>query len=100
MLVSTVAPEQVNGRTAMQLADVFACVRALTDGAVLCPLVCYRDTEMGRERLTGGRGVGLLRRPQPGMTQAALVARLVQHLALWGECFIGKVRDGDGQIVQ
>src|SRR5947209_6028092 len=79
MIISTGAGETaVSGRTALQLADVFACVRALVMAAVLCPLRAYRDTETGRLPLAGGRGPALLREPQPGMTQAALIAKLVQ----------------------
>lgn len=102
MIISTTdaGVEGVSNLSALRLADVFACVRALVDGAILCPLRCWRDTDTGRVPLTGGRGVQLLREPQPGMTQATLVARLVQHYALWGECFVGKIRDSSGTIIQ
>jgi HK97 family phage portal protein len=100
MVLPTVSGEQVTDRSALAIADVFACVRALSDGAVLCPLECYRDTDAGRVPLTGGRGPALLREPQPGLTQSAFAARLVEHCALFGECFVGKIRDGDGQLVQ
>jgi HK97 family phage portal protein len=93
------AAESINGRTVLGLSDAFACIRALADGAVLCtPLRFYRNTEAGRVELSGGRGPNLLRRPQPGVTQAGLVAQLVAHLAAWGECFVGKVRAGDELI--
>jgi HK97 family phage portal protein len=94
------AAEAINARSALGLADVFACVKALCDAAVLCELRVWRDTEQGRVTVTGGRGPGLLRNPAPGVTQAALVASLVQALASFGEAFLGKVRDGDGQITQ
>ena len=95
------AAESVNGRTVLGLADAFACLRALSDAAVLStPLRCYRRTEAGRVELTGGRGPNLLARPAPGVTQSALCAQLVAHLAAWGEAFLGKVKDADGNIVQ
>ena len=100
MVIPTAAGEHVTDRTALAIADVFACVRALSDGAVLCPLECYRDGEQGRVPITGGRGPALLRQPQPGLTQSAFVARLVQHCALFGESFVGKIRDVDGALVQ
>ena len=34
----------------------------------------------------------LLDKPAPGVTQPTLVAQLMQHLALYGECFVGKVK--------
>jgi HK97 family phage portal protein len=97
---ATASAESINARSALGLADVFACVRALVDAAICCPIECWRDTDQGRTPLTGGRGVNLLRRPAPGVSQSALVAALIQNLALFGECFIGKVRDGDGTIIQ
>ncbi|MBO0767541.1 MAG: phage portal protein [Solirubrobacterales bacterium] len=101
MLISTDAGEEnVSSSAALRMADVFACVHALVNAAVLCPIRCWRDTDAGRVPMTGGRGVELLRQPQPGMAQATLVARLVQHYALWGECFVGKIRDASGQIAQ
>ena len=95
------AAESVNGRTVLGLADAFACIRALADGAILCtPLRCYRQTEAGRVVLAGGRGPNLLARPAPGVTGSALVAQLVAHLAAWGEAFLGKIRGDGGEIVQ
>jgi HK97 family phage portal protein len=94
------AAEAINARSALGLADVYACCRALSDAAALCELRCWRDTEEGRVTLTGGRGPGLLRNPAPGVTQPALVASLVQAHCTWGESFCGKVRDADGQVVQ
>lgn len=95
----TFSAEAIDARSALGLADVYACVRALSDAAVLCPLTCWRDTENGRVPLSGGRGPNLLRRPAPGVTQSALVAALVQNLATFGEAFLGKVR-AEGEIVQ
>jgi HK97 family phage portal protein len=94
------AAEAINARSAYGLADVFACIKALADAAVLCELRCWRDGENGRTPLTGGRGPGLLRNPAPGVTQPALVAALVQNVAAFGEAFLGKVRDSDGTLIQ
>jgi HK97 family phage portal protein len=90
----------INARSSLGLADVFSCVRALVDAAICCPIGAWRDTDSGRVPLTGGLGPNLLRRPAPGVTQSALVAALVQNLALFGECFIGKVRDDAGNVIQ
>jgi hypothetical protein len=91
------AAEAINARSALGLADVFACVKALCDAAVLCELRCWRDSEQGRIPLNGGRGPGLLRNPAPGVTQAGLVASVVQNMACFGEAFLGKgSRRGSG----
>ena len=100
MVISSESAEQVSGRTALQLGDVFACVRAVVNAVISCPLRCYRDTEAGRVPMTGGLGPALLARPQPGQTQAQLIARCVQHFMLWGEILVGKIRDGDGRVTQ
>jgi phage portal protein BeeE len=55
LVVATAAAGNVSGRTAMQFADVFAGVRALSTAALRCPLR-YRDKEADREPLTSGRG--------------------------------------------
>ena len=94
------AAESINGRSAYSLADVFACIKALVDAAVLCPLTYWRQGDNGREPLSGGRGVNLLSNPAPGVTQAALIASLVQNLAAYGEAFVGKDLDGEGNIIQ
>jgi len=83
----------------MAVADVFACVRVLVDGAVGCPLQTYRKTSLGRERFDGPT-TDLLDRPAPAVTQPAFVAQVVASLALWGECFVGKYRHPDGSLSQ
>jgi HK97 family phage portal protein len=97
----TVAGVPVNERTALQQVDVLACVRCLAETAATLPLIAYRRrNDGGRDRLPGGRLVELLRRPAPAVTQAGLVGQLVSWLACRGNCFLGKYRNGDGQIEQ
>jgi HK97 family phage portal protein len=85
---------------ALQVGDVWACVRVLADAAASVPLVPYRPRSSGRVRLSTGRLAGLLDRPAPATTQANLVAQMVSHLTLWGNCFLGKFRNEDGQVEQ
>jgi HK97 family phage portal protein len=100
MLVPTVAGETVTtSRSAMGLADVFACVRALADAAAICPLLVYRSGDNGRERVESGPAADLLRSPAPGVTQSTFVSSLLATLALWGEGFVGLYR-AEGEIVQ
>jgi len=47
---------------ALAVADVYACVRVLSDAAASCPLIVYRRTEAGRVRVSN-RTADLLRHP-------------------------------------
>lgn len=96
----TVAGETVNDRTALQIVDVLACVRCIVESASVLPLIGYRRTETGRERLAGGRLPNLLRRPAPAVTQSNLVGHIVTSLVLRSEAFVGKYRNGEGEIEQ
>ncbi len=97
MVAPATAGEAPNTRNATGISAVFSCVRCLVDAAILCPPVVYRKQGDGsRQRVGGGQLVGLLERPAPAVTGPALVAQLVQHLALFGECFIGKVKPTGG----
>ena len=93
MVAPTFAGEGCTSATRWGSAAVFACVRALVDAAILCPLVVYRRQDYGtRQRVGGGHLCSLLDATGGGVTGPALVAQLMTHLALWGECFIGKVK--------
>ena len=91
---------QIAPNAALRIADVYACVRCLADAAASVPLVAYRRTERGRQRLYSGRLPDLLQRPSPGATQANLIAQLLAHLNLHGNGYIGKFRNADGRIEQ
>lgn len=99
-LLSGLAPGgPVTPHNALAIADVFGCVRVLADAAASVPLIAYRRTSGGRERVEGGRAVELLERPGPGTVQANLLGTVMAHLQLWGNAYIGKVRQG-GEIRQ
>jgi HK97 family phage portal protein len=85
---------------ALQVADVFACVRCLSDAAASIPLIPYRQTSSGRQRLNSGRLFDLLQRPAPATTQANLTGQMVAHLNLYGNAFLGKFRGEDGRVEQ
>ena len=89
----------VSPANALAVADVFACVRCLSDAAASVPLIPYRKTADGRTRHEG-RLADLLSRPAPGATQANLIGTAMAHLQLHGNCFIGKFRDSDGRMQQ
>jgi HK97 family phage portal protein len=85
---------------ALQVGDVWACVRVLADAAASVPLIPYRRTDTGRVRLSTGMLTNLLDRPAPATTQANLVGQMVSHLALWGNAYLGKFRGEEGRVEQ
>jgi HK97 family phage portal protein len=90
----------VSNAAAMRVADVYSCIRCLADAAASVPLILYRRTASGRERVNGGRTVELLNRPGPATSQANLIGQAVAHLNAAGNCYFGKYKDADGQVVQ
>ena len=99
MLPSTPGGATLTPNTALQVADVWACVRALSDAAASIPLIAYRRTANGRQR-AGGALADLLRAPAPATTQSALIGQAMTHLLLYGNAYLGKWKDGDGRVVQ
>ena len=89
----------VTPTTAMQIADAYACVRALADAAASLPLIAYRRTADGRQRLDNATSA-LLSRPAEAVTQSGLIGQLVAHLQLHGNAYVGKFRGSDGQVDQ
>ena len=99
MLPSTPGGTTVTPNSALQVADVWACVRALSDAAASIPLIAYRRTSDGRQRADGALA-DLLRSPAPATTQSALLGQVMAHLQLWGNSYLAKFRDADGRIEQ
>lgn len=89
----------VTPANALAIADVFACVRCLSDAAASIPLIAYRRTTTGRTR-NDGELAELLRRPAPATTQANLIGQAVAHLNLFGNAYLGKFRDAAGNVEQ
>ena len=95
MVQSPTVGTGLSAHSALRIAGVFACLRAIVDASILCPLGVYRKQDDGsRQRVGGGQLVQLLAKPSPSLTGPALIAQLMTHLVLFGECFLGKVRDG------
>lgn len=97
---SQTALPSVSEQTALQIADLFACVRVLADSVASLPSRVYRRTPGGRVPAGDDqRLVALLRHPSPGSTSADLFSTLMVHLAVFGNGFIAKYRE-EGTIVQ
>lgn len=99
MLGQTVAGESITPQSSLALLDVFAAVRRLSDGVSSMPLIVYRKRGEARERAQGPTA-DLLQRPAPATTQASLIGTAVAHLATHGNCYVGKIKAPEGQVVQ
>ena len=86
--------------TARPIADVYACIRALSDAAVSLSLHVYRRIGAGERERVDNRTADLLRRPSPAPTQANLIGQLVAHLNVAGNAYLGKFRNSQGAVDQ
>lgn len=81
----------------LSLADVYACIRAITDEVYSIPLRHYdRIDESSSKRFTPvpGSPAWVLDRPAPGLlTPGALWALVVMHLNLRGNAYVAKYRN-------
>lgn len=101
LAVSRTAPLDVSTSNALAVSDAYACVRLLADSISSLPLKAYRKTDSGRIPAGDGARISqLFARPSPGSTSVDLISQILVHLNLFGECFIGKYRSADGEIVQ
>jgi HK97 family phage portal protein len=94
--------KSITPANALAIGDVWAAVRVLADAASSLPLHVYRDAGAPsgtRERVRSGRLPTLLGRPAPATSQADLVCSLMAHLAVYGNGYIAKYREG-GEITQ
>jgi len=99
MLSSTPSGRAVTPRGSLEIADAYACVRAMAEAAGSLPLIPYRKTPQGRARIERGIGPELLSEPAPGVTQPSFIGQLVVHLNTHGNAYVGKYKEG-GRLVQ
>jgi len=100
LLKPTATGQPVSVRSALQVPEVLACVRVLSDAAASLPLKLYRDTTGGRIEVRSGHTYDLLQRPAPATTSGNLIGTLVANLVLHGTAYLAKYRDADGNIAQ
>lgn len=101
MLPDASSPSAPGVRSAHQIADCYACLRALADGAALVPLRVYRKTGKTAQLVEDGDTVALLERPSPSVPTPAFVGQTVAMLAAHGEALVGLYRGGpDNSITQ
>jgi HK97 family phage portal protein len=99
--ITTEPITDVDQYNALRVADAYACIRLLSDAVASLPVRAYRDTPQGRVAAgPDSRVQRLLDRPSPGSTSCDLFSQIMVHLNVAGDCFIGKFRGADGEIVQ
>ena len=93
--------EQVDEKSAMQIATVYACVRLLADSVAQLPLHLYRTVgEDGQEKAKDHPLYNILyRQPNPEMTDFSFKEVLMTHLLLWGNAYVQIIRDGKNNVL-
>ena len=93
--------EQVDEKSAMQIASVYACVRLLAESVAQLPLHLYRVTEPdGQEKARDHPLYKILfREPNPEMTSFSFWEAIMTHLLLWGNAYAQVVRDGKNNVL-
>ena len=93
--------EQVDEKSAMQIATVYACVRLLAESVAQLPLHLYRvKGDDGQEKAKDHPLYRILyREPNPEMTSFSFWEAVMTHLLLWGNAYAQVVRDGKNSIL-
>ena len=94
--------ENVDEKSALQIATVYACVRLLAETIASLPLHLYRYTDdgAGKEKATDHPLYKILyRQPNPEMTSFSFRETLLTHLLLWGNAFAQIIRDGKNNVL-
>ena len=93
--------EQVDEKSAMQIATVYACVRLLADSVAQLPLHLFRVVgEDGQEKAKDHPLYNILyRQPNPEMTDFSFKEVLMTHLLLWGNAYVQIIRDGKNNVL-
>ena len=93
--------ENVDEKSAMQIATVYACVRLLADSVAQIPLHLYKWD--GEDRSIKAREHPLYkilhRQANPEMTKFSFMEMLMVQLLLWGNAYAQIVRDGKNSVL-
>ena len=93
--------EQVDEKSAMQIATVYACVRLLAESVAQLPLHLYKMTEPDGQEKAGDHPLYkiLYREPNPEMTSFSYWEAVMTHLLLWGNSYSQIIRDGKNTVL-
>lgn len=91
----------VDEKSAMQIATVYACVRLLAESVAQLPLHLYRmEGEDGKVKAREHPLYKILyREPNPEMTSFSFWEAEMTHLLLWGNAYAQIVRDGKNTVL-
>ena len=91
----------VDEKSAMQIATVYACVRLLAESVAQLPLHLYRVTDPdGQEKALDHPLYKILfREPNPEMTSFSYWEAVMTHLLLWGNSYSQIIRDGKNTVL-
>ncbi len=80
---------------------VFACVDALATSAAEPRMIAVRRDQHGEEQHVPDHPLeALINKPNPFMTRFDLIATIIMHMALAGNCYVEKVRSSAGKVVE
>ena len=102
MFGMSAAGENVDEKSALQIATVYACVRLLAESVASLPLHLYRYTDDGdgKERAVDHPLYKILyRQPNPEMSSFTYREVMMMHLLLWGNSYSQIIRDGRNNVV-
>ena len=93
--------EQVDEKSAMQIATVYACVRLLAESVAQLPLHLYKVTDPGGQEKAKEHPLYkiLYREPNPEMTSFSYWEAVMTHLLLWGNSYSQVIRDGKNTVL-
>lgn len=98
-LGGSVAGIPVTADSALSVATVFACVRALAESTAMLPLILYRRDGRNKARATDHPLYALLHdAPNDEMTSVQLIEALMTNVVLWGNGCARLVIDNTGQV--
>lgn len=93
----------VTESNSLGISAVYRAVNLIASTAAGLPLHAYSDSDDDDVRLKMPKGSAaqiLLRNPHPDMTPFEWKEMIFVHLALWGNAYLRKLRNGLGQVVE
>lgn len=93
--------DHITERTSMNISAVYACVRILSEDFASLPLHFFKQNGRFREKATNHPLYELLYiKPNSEMSSFTLREVGMTNLLLWGNCYIQKIYDKQGNILE
>ena len=93
--------QAINERSAMQMTEVYTCVRILSESIAGLPIHIYNYTDSGSKEKTINHPLYRLihDEPNPEMTSFVFRETLMTHLLLYGNAYAQIIRNGKGEVI-